>query len=78
MIKKSQINIQMNPSDRTLVKRIDQKKFNEEYYEWLKDGARQREAELVKDKAQSLAYAIKDRYESMRKDNVDFSKLSLE
>ena len=68
----------MNPSDRTLVKRIDQKKFNEEYYEWLKDGARQREAELVKDKAQSLAYAIKDRYESMRKDNVDFSKLSLE
>jgi hypothetical protein len=68
----------MNPSDRTLVKRIDQKKFNEEYYEWLKDGARQREAELVKDKAQSLAYAIKDRYESMKKDNVDFSKLSLE
>jgi hypothetical protein len=78
MIKKSQIDIKMNPSDRTLVKRIDQKRFNDEYHEWLKDGARQKEAELVKDKAQSLAYAIKDRYESMKKDKVDFSKLSLE
>ena len=78
MIKKSQIDIKMNPSDRTLVKRSEQKKHNDEYHEWLKDGARQKEAELVKDKAQSLAYAIKDRYESLKKDNVDFSKLSLE
>ena len=37
-----------------------------------------KEAELVKDKAQSLAYAIKNRYESMKKDNVDFSKISKE
>lgn len=44
----------------------------------MKDGARQKEAELVKDKAQSLAYAIKDRYESLKKDKVDFSKLSVE
>jgi hypothetical protein len=78
MIKKSQIDIKMNPSDRTLVKRVDQKRFNDEYHEWLKDGARQKEAELVKDKAQSLAYAIKDRYESLKKDKVDFSKLSVE
>jgi hypothetical protein len=78
MIKKSQIDIQRNPSDRTLVKRIDQKKFNDEYHEWLKSGAKQKEAELIKDKAQSLAYAIKDRYESLKKDKVDFSKLSLE
>ena len=68
----------MNPSDRTLVKREDQKQMNEEYHEWLKDGARMKEAELVKDKAQSLAYAIKNRYESMKKDNVDFSKISKE
>ena len=34
----------MNPSDRTLVLRKDQARFNEEYYEWLKDGARQKEA----------------------------------
>ena len=76
MIAKSQIDIKMNPSDRTLFKRKDQKQQNEDYYEWMKDGARQKEAELVKDKAQSLAYAIKNRYESMKKDNVDFSKLS--
>ena len=77
MIAKSQTDIKMNPFDRTLVKRSDQKQMNEEYYEWQKDGARQKEAELVKDKAQSLAYAIKNRYESMKKDNVDFTKLSL-
>ena len=68
----------MFPTDRTLVKRQDQKQMNEEYHEWLKDGARQKEAELVKDKAQSLAYAIKNRYDSMKKDKVDFSKLSVE
>ena len=77
MIAKSQIDIQMNPSDRTLADRKDQKRMNEEYHEWLKDGARQKEAELVKDKAQSLAYAIKNRYESMKKDKADFSKLSV-
>lgn len=68
----------MYPTDRTLFKRKDQKRVNEEYHEWLKDGARQKQAELVKDKAQSLAYAIKNRYESMRKDKVDFSKLSVQ
>lgn len=68
----------MSPSDRTLVKRKDQKRLNESYYEWLQDGARQKEAELVRDKAQSLAYAIKNRYDSLRKDKVDFSKLSIE
>ena len=67
----------MYPNDRTLVKRKDQKRMNDEYYEWLKDGAHQKEAELVKDKAQSLAYAIKNRYDSMKKDKVDFSKLSV-
>ena len=44
MIAKSQIDIQMNPSDRTLAHRKDQKRMNEEYHEWLKDGARQKEA----------------------------------
>jgi hypothetical protein len=78
MIAKSQENIQMFPTDRTLVKRVDQKQMNEEYHEWLKDGARQKEAELVKDKAQSLAYAIKNRYDAMKKDKIDFSKLSVE
>lgn len=68
----------MWPNDRTLVKRKLQKQFNQEYHAWLQDGAKQKEAELVKDKAQSLAYAIKDRYDSMKKDNVDFSTLSLE
>lgn len=68
----------MNPSDRTLFKRKDQKELNESYHEWLLDGARQKEAELVKDKAQSLAYAIKNHYDSLKKDNVDFSKLSVE
>jgi len=77
MIAKSQENIKMVPSDRTIVKRKDQKEMNDSYHEWLKDGARQKEAELVRDKAQSLAYAIKDRYDSMKKDKVDFSKLSL-
>lgn len=62
MIAKSQDNIQMIPSDRTVFKRKHQKKIHDDYYEWLKDGARQKEAELVKDKAQSLAYAIKNRY----------------
>jgi hypothetical protein len=52
--------------------------MNDSYHEWLKDGARQKEAELVRDKAQSLAYAIKNRYDSMKKDKVDFSKLTLE
>ena len=52
--------------------------MNESYYEWQKDGARQKEAELVRDKAQSLAYAIKNRYDSMKKDKVDFSKLSVD
>lgn len=78
MIAKSQNNIKMVPWDRTIVKRKDQKRFNEEYYEWLKDGARQKEDELIKDKAQSLAFAIKDRYDSLKKDNADFSKLSAE
>lgn len=78
MIAKSQTNIKMIPSDRTIVKRKDQARFNQEYYEWLKDGARQKEDELIKDKAQSLAFAIKDRYDSMKKDNADFSKLSTE
>ncbi len=78
MIKKSQENIKLKPSDRTLVMRKDQAKFNQDYYQWLKDGARQKEAELIKDKAQSLAYAIKDRYESLKKDKADFSKLSLQ
>ena len=78
MIAKSQENINMRPHDRTLFKREDQKEKNEEYYSWLQDGARQKEADLVKDKAQSLAYAIKNRYESMKKDNTDFSQLSLE
>ena len=59
---KSQDNIQMIPSDRTVFKRKHQKKIHDDYYQWLKDGARQKEAELVKDKAQSLAYAIKNRY----------------
>ena len=77
MIAKSQENIQMKPSDRTIVERKDQKRLNEEYHEWLQDGARQQEAELVRDKAQSLAYAIKRRYDSMKKDQVDFSKLSV-
>lgn len=67
----------MSPSDRTLVKRKDQKEMNESFYEWQKDGARQKEAELVRDKAQSLAYAIKNRYDSMKKDKVDFTKLSV-
>ena len=58
--------------------RKDQALRNQEYHEWLQEGAKQKEAELVKDKAQSLDYAIKDRYESMKKDNADFSKLSLE
>lgn len=77
MIAKSQINIKMFPTDRTLVDRKDQKRMIEEHLQWLKDGARQKEAELVKDKAQSLAYAIKNRYENMKKENVDFSKLSV-
>ena len=68
----------MRPHDRTIVKRKDQQEKNDEYHSWLKDGARQKEEELVKDKAQSLAYAIKNRYESMRKDDTDFSKLSME
>ena len=68
----------MSVTDRTLVKRKDQKQLNEEYHEWLKDGAKQKEAQLVKDKAQSLAYAIKNRYDSLKKDKVDFSKLSVE
>ena len=68
----------MRPHDRTIVRRKDQQEKNEEYHLWLRDGARQKEAELVKDKAQSLAYAIKNRYESMRKDDTDFSKLSME
>jgi hypothetical protein len=77
MIAKSQENIRMRPFDRTLVDRKDQHQMNREYHEWLKDGARQKEAELVKDKAQSLAYAIKNRYESMKKDKVDFTKLTV-
>lgn len=44
MIAKSQENIQMSVTDRTLVKRKDQKQLNEEYHEWLKDGAKQKEA----------------------------------
>jgi hypothetical protein len=78
MIAKSQIDIKMHPSDRTIFNRKDQKELNESYHEWLKDGARQKEAELVRDKAQSLAYAIKNRYDSLMKDNVDFSKLTME
>ena len=78
MIDKSQTNIQMFPTDRTIFKRKDQKAENDSYHQWLKDGARQKEAELVRDKAQSLAYAIKNRYDSMKKDNVDFSTLSTE
>lgn len=34
------------------------------------------EAEVIKDKSQSLAYAIKARYEQMKQDNADLSKLS--
>ena len=77
MIKKSQENIQMFPFDQTLVKRSEQQRLNEEHRQWLKDGAKQKEAELVKDKAQSLAYAIKNRYDSMKIDNVDFTKLTM-
>lgn len=44
MIAKSQENINMRPFDRTLVKRKDQHRLNQEYHEWLKDGARQKEA----------------------------------
>ena len=42
MIAKSQVDIKMNPSDRTLFSRKEQKKANDEYHEWLKDGARQK------------------------------------
>jgi len=43
MIAKSQNNIKMVPSDRTIVDRKDQAKFNQEYRDWLKEGAKQKE-----------------------------------
>lgn len=39
-------------------------------------GAVKKEEEIIRDKSASFGYAIKDRFESLTKDNVDFSKIS--
>ncbi len=39
-------------------------------------GAVKKEEEIIRDKSASFGYAIKDRFESLTKDNVDFSKMT--
>lgn len=46
------------------------------YEQWLVNGAVKEEEEIIRDKSASFGYAIKDRFESLTKDNVDFSKIS--
>lgn len=39
-------------------------------------GSVKEDEQIIKDKSTSFGYAIKDRFESLTKDNVDFSKLT--
>lgn len=78
MIAKSQENIQMKPSLRYLIPRRDAEKLNIQYEKWKMTGAIKVENEIIKDKSQSLAYAVKDRYENLKRDGVDFSEMTKE
>jgi hypothetical protein len=50
--------------------------ITERYENWLVNGAVKEEEEIIRDKSASFGYAIKDRFESLTKDNVDFSKIT--
>ena len=44
--------------------------------EFLEKGEIKDEDEIIRDKAQSFAYAIKDRFDALKDDGVDFENLS--
>ena len=76
MIAKSQQNIVLNPSFRSFIPPEKLQKLTEKYEKWLIYGSVKEDEQIIKDKSQSFGYAIKDRFESLTKDNVDFSKLT--
>lgn len=54
------------------------KKANERHNIWVKKGQVKEEGTIVKEKAQQLAFSIRNRYLNMKKDGFDVSKLSKE
>ena len=76
MIAKSQEDIQMYPTFRTMLPKDKLEEITKRYENWLVNGAVKQEEEIIRDKSASFGYAIKDRFESLTKDNVDFSKIS--
>jgi hypothetical protein len=66
----------MKPEYHTLMPRKQVVKMNEDYAKFLVVGSVKEDHEIIRDKSQSFAYAIKDRFESMKSDGVDFTKLS--
>lgn len=66
----------MYPTFRTLLPKDRLEKMTENYERWLVSGAVKQEEEIIRDKSASFGYAIKERFESLTKDNVDFSKIS--
>jgi hypothetical protein len=76
MIAKSQQDIQMHPTFRTMLPKEKLDQITHKYEQWLVNGAVKEEEEIIRDKSASFGYAIKDRFESLTKDNVDFSKIT--
>lgn len=76
MIAKSQENIQMYPTFRTMLPKDKLESMTQRYEQWLVSGSVKEEEEIIRDKSASFGYAIKDRFESLTKDNVDFSKIT--
>ena len=66
----------MHPHFRTMLPREKLDEITHKYEDWLVNGAVKQQEEIIRDKSASFGYAIKDRFEQLTKDNVDFSKIS--
>lgn len=66
----------MHPNFRTMLPKEKLNEITHRYEQWLVNGAVKEEEEIIRDKSASFGYAIKERFESLTKDNVDFSKMT--
>lgn len=66
----------MYPTFRTMLPKEKLNDITYKYEQWLVNGAVKQEEEIIRDKSASFGYAIKDRFEQLTKDNVDFSKMT--
>ena len=66
----------MSPNFRSLLPLDDLDRLTQKYDEYMEKGAVKKEEQIIKDKSASFGYAIKERFDNMAKDGIDFSKLT--